>query len=113
MIDDMVALLGQEGKDDAESLDMCEEDFRKTAADKKDTETKIASLESEISELESNIAAGKDTIAKKTEEIAGLDKAVKEATAQRGEEKNDYEELVALNTSAIQLLGKAQNKLNK
>merc|ERR1719310_2644783 len=38
---------------------------------------------------------------------------MKDATAQRAAEKKDFEDLVALNTSAIQLIEKAKNQLNK
>lgn len=113
MIDEMVVILKKESTSDLAARDKCEVDLRDSATDKKDTENTITGLDSEISELEAAISQNKDTVAKKNEQIAVLDKSVVDATAQRKEENEDFHELVALNSAAVQLLEKAKNKLNK
>lgn len=113
MIDEMVEILKKESASDEKCRDKCEAGLRDSATEKKGTENAIASLDSEISELEAAIAQNKEVVAKKKEEIAALDKSVEDATVQRKEENEDYKELVALNTAAVQLLEKAKNKLNK
>merc|ERR1712110_438653 len=45
--------------------------------------------------------------------IAELDRSVAEATEQRKEESADFNELMALDTQAKELLGVAKNRLNK
>merc|ERR1719159_1198566 len=47
------------------------------------------------------------------EEIAGLDKTVAQATEQRKEEHAEYQTTLALTKTAIELIGKAKNKLQK
>jgi len=113
MIDEMVEILKKESASDEKCRDKCEAGLRDSATEKKETENAIESLESEISELEAAIAQNKEVVDKKKEEIAALDKSVEDATAQRKEENEDYKEMVALNTAAVQLLEKAKNKLNK
>lgn len=113
MIDEMVALLKQESKEDETTRDMCEKDLRDSGIEAKNMQSKIASLESQISEMESAIAAHKETVETKNAEIKALDKSVSDATAQRKEENEDFDEMMGLNTSAVQLIQKAINKLNK
>merc|ERR1712139_412945 len=43
----------------------------------------------------------------------GLDKSVAEATATRQEENKEFQELMASNTAAVDLIGMAKNRLNK
>jgi predicted nucleic acid-binding Zn-ribbon protein len=71
------------------------------------------SLKDEIEELEGAIEASKQTIKEKKKEVKSLDQAAADATATRQKEAQEYQELVSLNTSAIQLLDKAKNKLNR
>jgi len=113
MIDEMVALMKQEQVDEAATLEQCEGDLSSSYAEKKDTQNTISSLSAQIGELEESISADKKTVEKKNAEIAALDVGVTEATEQRATEKKDFEDLVALNSSAIQLIGKAKNQLNK
>lgn len=113
MIDDMVSLLKDEQAEDNKAKEFGEKALRDTATEKKETETKIASLQDAIAEFESGIEAQKATIKDKNKEIKALDKSAVEATETRKKEHAEYEELVGLNTSAIQLLEKAKNKLNR
>jgi len=113
MIDDMVATLKVEQKDDDSKKEYCAEELD-LADDKK------KGLEHDISDLETAIEAANDAIAKLAEEIAALtagikalDKMVMEATEQRKEENEDFKELMASDTAAKELLKFAKNRLNK
>merc|ERR1712072_7762 len=73
-----------------------------------------------ISNLDKSIAKEKETIAALTLEIAALkdsiaalDKSVAEATEQRKEENEEYQELMANDGAAKEILGFAKNRLNK
>jgi hypothetical protein len=48
-----------------------------------------------------------------TAEVEGLDKSVAQATEQRKEEHSSYQEELTLTRTAVDLLGKAKNKLQK
>jgi len=113
MIDDMVASLKVEQKDDDAKKEYCGEELD-LADDKK------KSLEHAVADLETAIENAKDAIAKLGDEIAALkagivelDKMVTEATEQRKEENEDFKELMASDTAAKELLKFAKNRLNK
>jgi septal ring factor EnvC (AmiA/AmiB activator) len=113
MIDDMVTLLKKEGEDDATHKKFCDGEFDSSSDEKKATEDKLASLASAISEMNDEISSLKDAIAKTTAEIKALDESVADATAQRKTENAEYTETMQLNEAAIQLIFKAQNRMNK
>merc|ERR1719183_943971 len=94
-------------------MESCEVNLRNSNNEKKDTENTIDSLQAEIRRLEESIAAHTKTVEEKTAEISALDKAMVEATENRAAEKSAFDEFIALNTSAIQLIKKAINQLNK
>jgi len=113
MIDEMVVTLKQEQLDDENKKEYCAAQFDQADDKKKGLETKISGLETSIIDA-------KDGITKTIEEIAGLedsikstDKQVTELTEQRKEESKDYQELMASNGAAKELLGFAKNRLNK
>jgi hypothetical protein len=113
MIDDMIKLLKEEQAHDESTQTWCNEEFGTNAADTKETKATIASLTSQIEALESAIAEHTETVAKKQKEVAELDQSVADATEQRKKENEEFLALVALNNSAVQLVEKAKNKLNK
>merc|ERR1719450_1647323 len=113
MIDDMVALLGQEQKDDEKHQAFCTAELDKSADEKKATEETLSSLASSIGDMKDEIAGLSDAISKLQAEIASIDKAVADATATRKEEKADFEEKLALSKTAVELIFKAKNRLNK
>merc|ERR1719183_3247284 len=94
-------------------MESCEVNLRNSNNEKKDTENTIDSLQAEIRRLEESIAAHTKTVEEKTAEISALDKATTKATENRAAEKKAFDEFIALNTSAIQLIKKAINQLNK
>jgi len=113
MIDDMVANLKKEQIDDNDKKAYCAEQLDSSDDTKK-------SLEREIGNLEASIATGNEAIATLTEEIAALsagisalDKSVAEATANRQAEHGEFNELIASDSAAKEILGLAKNRLNK
>lgn len=113
MIDEMVVILKDEAASDAAAKETGETELRNSASEKKETEQKIAALSVQIEELESGIAAKQETNKEKNKEVRDLDKSVKEATEQRKEENAAFVEEMSLNNSAVQLIEKAKNKMNK
>jgi len=113
MIDDMVALLGQEQNDDDHKKEYCAMQFDVSDDKKK-------ALERSIAGAESAIATAKETLATLTQEIKALDagiqaldKSVAEATEQRKEENAEFKALVASDTAAKEVLKFAKNRLNQ
>merc|ERR1719313_1302500 len=112
-IDGMIEVLGKEQTDDDSQKAFCDEEFTKSAATKKETEDKIASLAASIEEMSATVATMKSEIETLTAEIKALDKAVAEATEQRKEEHAMFLQAQAENQAATQLIEAAKNKLNK
>jgi hypothetical protein len=113
MMDDMVALLGKEQKDDEAQKEYCEAEFEKSDDEDKELDRKIKGLETEMGEGKEAISALKDGIASLTQGINDLDKSVAEATETRKEESKEYTSTKAQNSAAVQLLDVAKNQLNK
>jgi chromosome segregation ATPase len=113
MIDDMVALLGQEQKDDESSKKWCEGEFDKSEDSLKELKSEVKTLASAIEEMKDEIAGLKTQIAEAQDRIAALDASVAEATEQRKKEKSEFTAATTANNMAIELIGKAKNKLLK
>merc|ERR550537_1702679 len=113
MIDEMIAILTKDNKDDAAQKDFCIAELTKTETEKAATDDKLASLESTLSELADTSAEVADKIAALTAGIASLDKDVAEATEMRKKEHNEYSANVSANEVALALIGKAKNRLQK
>jgi len=113
MIDGMVGVLGNEQKDDEKHKAFCTAEFDKSADEQKATQTEIATTASVMEEMSDEIANLGEDIKALNAEVASLDKAVAEATEQRKAEHQDFTENIALVDTAIALLGKAKNRLNK
>merc|ERR550514_1532161 len=84
------------------------------------SDDKKKALERSIADLEDGIAVDKEAIATLTAEIKALedgikalDKMVAEATEQRKSEHEDYQELMAQNSAAKELILFAKNRMNK
>merc|ERR1719316_571911 len=113
MIDEMVAVLQKESKDDASHKDFCVGELDKTEREKAATDDKLAQLTSTISEISDNVAAAAENIQNLKDGIAALDKDVAEATEQRKKEHEEFVENVQLSEIAEKLIGKAKNRLLK
>merc|ERR1719313_1933030 len=113
MVDDMVELEGKEQEDDNKQKPWCNGEFEKEAREEGAEKTEISTLEAEMAEEADAIAGIDDEVAALKEEIAGLDKSVAEATATRKEEHAEYQASSSMMRSAVELIGKAKNKLQK
>merc|ERR1719316_2150273 len=113
MIDDMVTILVKEQADDEKHKTFCQAEFAKADTEEKDTSTDISSITSAMADISDEMAGLSEDIKTLKDEIASLDKSVAEATEQRKEEHADYTETLALTETAIELIAKAKNRLQK
>merc|ERR1719217_1679197 len=113
MIDEMIAILTKDNKDDLTQKDFCISELTKTEKEKAATDDKLASLASSIEELTDTIDATAEKIKSLQEGIAGLDKDVAEATEMRKKEHEEFTTNLQLSEIALQLIGKAKNRLQK
>merc|ERR1719316_2240361 len=111
MIDNMVEVLTAEQADDTKHKAWCSSELASSADESTANTEKIASLESAMAESADEIATLGEDISAHSAAIASLDKDVATATEQRKEEHAEYLETVALTEAAIQLIGKAKNRL--
>merc|ERR1719252_536218 len=113
MIDDLVALLAKEQLDDDEKKAWCLAELDTADDKKKALENAISDLEKAIQDEEESIATLASEIEALEDGIKALDKQVAEATEQRKAEHAEFEENLAANSAAVDLLGFAKNRLNK
>merc|ERR1719258_267775 len=95
----MVVLLGEEQKDDEAQKEWCETEFETSDDKKVELTHKLEGLTASIEDMEGSIAT--------------LDKSVAEATETRKAEHEEFVTVSAQNNAAVQLLGVAENRLNK
>merc|ERR1719329_1709439 len=86
MIDEMIAILTKDNKDDATQKDFCIAELTKTEREKAATDDKLSSLASQIEETNDGIAQAAENIKSLQDGVAALDKDVAEATEQRKKE---------------------------
>merc|ERR1719506_2565817 len=113
MVVEMDTVLKEEQASDDAQKGFCDKDIEKSEKEQKDTEEEIASSAALIEECKEASAQTADEIALLQKEIKELDLAVAEATEQRKEEHGEYIQFMEENNAAVQLLEKAKNKLNK
>jgi chromosome segregation ATPase len=113
MIDDMVVLLQEEQKDDEKQKEWCEAEFDKSEDKEGELKRKIDGLEASIEEMKEGIAKLGDELKALSDGIVALDKSVAEATETRKDENAEATAVAAQNNAAVQLLGVAENRLNK
>merc|ERR1719313_630616 len=113
MIDDMVALLGKEQKDDDDKKAYCETEFDTADDEKKRLERAISDLEKAIEENKAAVETLTTEIADLEQGIKDLDKQVAEATEQRKSEHEEFVEDLAANNAAKDIIEIAKNRLNK
>merc|ERR1719482_2128463 len=113
MVDDMINLESEEQHDDDHQKPWCNGEFEKEDREEKSEKTEISSLEAEMAQESDSIESLTEEIKALEAAIAGLDKTVAQATEQRKEEHAAYQETLALTKTAIELIGKAKNKLQK
>jgi len=113
MIDEMIAILTKDNKDDATQKDFCIAELTKTESEKASTDDKLSSLASSIEETTDGIAQVAENIKSLQDGVAALDKDVSEATEMRKKEHEEYSETLKLSEVALQLIAKAKNRLQK
>jgi len=113
MMDDMVVLLGEEQKDDDKQKAWCETEFETSEDKEVDLKHKLEGLTAAIEDMEGSIATLKEEIKALEDGIVALDKSVAEATETRKAEHEEFVTVTAQNNAAVQLLGVAENRLNK
>merc|ERR1719486_312789 len=113
MVEDMEGVLKEEQASDDAQKSFCDKDIASSEREQKDTEEEIESTAALIEECKEASAETADEIALLQKEIKELDLAVAEATEQRKEEHGEYIQFMEENNAAVQLLQKAKNKLNK
>jgi len=113
MIDDLVTLLKQDQKDDESKKVYCSEQLDSSDDKKKDLEREVSDLEKAIATANEDITTFKSEIAALKAGIIALDKSVVEATANRKSEHAEYEELIASDSAAKEVLNLAKNRLNQ
>merc|ERR1719407_33882 len=113
MIDDMVAALKKEQKDDDNKKDYCNKQFDLSDDTKKQLEQKIEDLETSMAEANDGISTAESEIKALKKGIKDLDKSVAESSEQRKEEHEEFTELMASDSAAKEILKFAINRLNK
>merc|ERR1719487_2453638 len=113
MIDEMVSTLKTEQLDDDHKKEYCAKQFDMADDKKKGLERSVSDLETAIDDAKEGISTTKAEIESLEAGIKALDKSVAEATEQRKEENEDFQELMASDSAAKELLGFAKNRLNK
>merc|ERR1719456_1771416 len=113
IIDDMIGVMEAEGKDDEKHKEWCQAELASNEDEKAAVQDKADSIASAVSELQDSIKTTADDIAALGDEIKQLDASVTIATVNRKKEHAEYTESLTLQEAAIQLIGKAKNRLQK
>eukprot|EP00933_Yihiella_yeosuensis_P047777 TRINITY_DN436_c0_g5_i1.p1 TRINITY_DN436_c0_g5~~TRINITY_DN436_c0_g5_i1.p1 ORF type:complete len:699 (-),score=246.45 TRINITY_DN436_c0_g5_i1:97-2193(-) len=113
MIDEMVKVLRQEQKDEDKKKGYCEETFFENQKKVKVLDRKIKGLDQSISEKKDAMAALASDIGALEKGIKELDQSVTDSTDQRQKEHAEYEELLAGNSQAKDLLRMAKKRMNQ
>jgi chromosome segregation ATPase len=113
MIDEMVATLKKEQADDDNKKEYCAVQLDESEDKKKELERAVSVSETAIEDLEGTITTLTDEVKSLLAGIKALDKSVAEATEMRKEESAEYQELMANNKAAKEILAWAKNRLYK
>jgi len=113
LIDDMVVTLKKEQVEDDQKKEYCVTQFDIADDKKKELERDIADSEKEIDEIKEGLETVTEEIKVLEEGIAELDKSVAVATAQRKDEHEDFQTLMANNKAAKELILFAKNRMQK
>jgi hypothetical protein len=113
MIDDMVALLGQEQVDDEHKRDYCNQQIDQFEDDVKSLSRDVKDLDVAIEDRKVALGEIADEIKVLNQRVTELDRSVQDATVQRKSENEEFTELMSSNTAAKELLGFAKARLAK
>merc|ERR1719428_1918813 len=103
---DMVDNLEKQGADDAKKKEFCTTQITKVEKAEKTKQEGLDAVNAAITEINDEVAAIE-------KEIGEIDKSVAQATEQRKTEHAEYAETLQMTDVAVELLGKAKNRLNK
>merc|ERR1719161_1217879 len=93
--------------------DFCVGELDKTEREKDAADDKLANLGASIEEITGELDSIAQGVADLVAGIQALDKDVAEATALRKQEHEEYAENVQMQETAIEIVGKAKNRLQK
>merc|ERR1740138_943559 len=113
LIDELVATLKEEQKEDDAKKEYCEAELDKTEDTKKVLQNKVSDLETAIDDASESITNLKAEIEALDDGIRALDKEVADATENRQAEHEEFKATYASNAAAVDLLKFAKNRLNK
>jgi len=113
MIDEMLALLVKEQKDDINKKSYCRGAIDQAEDELKDLKQKVSDLEKAIEDAKGMIASISEEITSLETGVEELDKQVVEATTNRKAEHDEFMRSLQENNAAKELLGMAKNRLNK
>merc|ERR1719401_702305 len=113
MIDEMVALLGEEQTSDDTKKAYCEKELDTAEDEKKVLDIKLSDLEKAIDNTKETIATLGEEIKALLKGIKDLDGQVKDATLEREEANALYKKTMQEDTAAKEILKMAKNRLAK
>jgi len=113
MVDNMIDVLVKEMVDDEEKKKFCESEIAKSDTDKAARTEELQSLDSSMEESADELGSLGDDIKALDRSIRDLDKDVAQATEQRKKEHQEYVDSVSMTDTAMQLIGKARNRMAK
>lgn len=112
-VDEMVAVLGKEQTEDDKQKEFCRDEFDKAEDEEVVAKESVAKITAEIDEQMDTISLLSEEIETLTKSVAALDKSVVVATGQRKEEHEEYTAAAQMSQAAIELVGKAKDRLKK
>jgi len=113
MIDELVATLKREQIDDEAKKEMCDKQLDFSDDKKKTLEQVVADHETSMEDAEESMGTLETEIKALELGIKELDKSVADATEQRKEEHKEYQDLLAGNNAAKEVIAWAKNRLAK
>jgi len=113
MVDGMVAVLHDADVSDEHKKEWCSNETEISHKIEADKKSFIEQKAAEISDEEDQIATLADEITALTTKIADLDKMVHEMTQERKAEHQEFVDSFATSTTAVRLIGKAIQRLEK
>merc|ERR1719310_2618532 len=109
----MVAILKKEQTDDDHKKEYCDTQLDFAEDKTKELDHAIGDLDTQIADMNEMIKATTEEIKTLADGIAALDKSVLEASVQRKSENAEYQQLIAENSAAKELIEFAKNRMNK
>jgi hypothetical protein len=113
MIDDMMGNLKTEQTDDDNKKEYCLRQLDIAEDKKKQLQLSISDTEAAMQELEGSLAELKEETAELTTSIKALDASVEDATKLRKEDHASYQDLMASDSTAKELVLKAKDRMNQ